>query len=384
MTNERDWRWQLSRSIRTVEELASRCSLTEGERKWFARTSEGALPFSVTPYYFGLIDLSDPLDPIRRQCIPTNAEHTKERGQLFDPLGEEKFEVAPHLVRRYPDRALLLVTDRCATYCRHCTRRRHVGRGGRPSIRELRPAFRWLEDHREVDEVLISGGDPLVADTDWVDRLLRELRRIGHLGVLRVGTRVPVTLPMRVDAALCDVLRRHQPVIVTTHFNHPREMTSRAREACERLVDAGIPVANQAVLLRGVNDSARLQAALGRALLRARVRPYYLMQTDSAQGTSHFRTSVESGLRIMAELRRVLSGLAVPTYVLDLPGGAGKVPLTSSAVEGREGDDVILRSPTGVLVRYHAPTEDVGESTGVGAGEIEGRLAKLDRVRRVR
>ena len=349
---DRDWRRQLARSVRTGGELAEHLELSGEERRGLELAAHSGLPFRVTPYYLSLVDRRDPADPIRRQFVPLAREWEPGAGLRIDPLGEERHEVAPQLIRRYSDRALLLVSDRCATFCRHCTRRRRVGRGRLQTLDELEPALTWLEAHEEVVEVLVSGGDPLVASDLWLDALLGRLRRIEHLEVIRLGTRAPVTLPMRIDQSLCAVLRRHGPLFVATHFNHPREVTVEAVRACGALVEAGVPVVNQAVLLLGVNDCARTQAELGRALLRARVKPYYLMQCDAAEGTAHLRVPLRRGVGIMAALRGAVSGLAIPTYVLDLPGGAGKVELSPSALERREGEEVVFRGPRGQRVRY--------------------------------
>jgi lysine 2,3-aminomutase len=346
------WIEELGRVVRRASELDGHLRLSAEERRGIAAAERAGFPLLVTPSYLALMDPDDPMDPIRIQAIPSIREVEPLPLDLRDPLAEEVYTVAPHLIRRYPDRALLLATDRCATHCRHCTRRRRVGLSGLRHPEELDPAMHWLADNREVKEVLVSGGDPLVASDEWIDELLGRLRRIEHLELIRIGSRVPVTLPSRVTDELCEILRRWGPLYLTTHFNHPRELTDAARAACARLVDAGIPMANQTVLLRGVNDSVEVQEELGRALLRSRVRPYYLMQCDSVSGTGHLRVPTRRGIEIMAELRRRLTGLAIPSYVLDLPGGHGKILLAPTSIVGREGDLLVLSSPRGEEVRY--------------------------------
>lgn len=356
-----DWQWQLTHAITDVKSLEKRLSLTDDERCGLERASEGVLSLRISPYYLSLINGEEETDPIRIQCVPSGREAEEHELLFEDPLAEAEHEVAPYLIRRYPDRVLLITTERCATHCRHCTRRRLIGRSGVRSLAELEPAFQWIERHREVQEVLISGGDPLLGVDEWFDAVLSRLRSIGHVLLLRVGTRTPVTLPQRVTAELCALLRRFAPIHVTTHFNHPRELTDDARRACESLVDVGVPVANQAVLLKGVNDSVTVQRSLSLALLAARVRPYYLMQCDAVRGTSHLRVSVRRGMQIMAALRGTISGLGIPTYVLDLPGGAGKVPLVDSYIVGREGEKLLLRGPRGQIARYIDPPDEADD-----------------------
>lgn len=329
--------------------------LTDDERAGIEWARASGFTALVPPHYLSLIDPADPADPLRIQCVPSARERVAAPLDRDDSLAEEEHAVAPYLVRRYPDRVLLLATDRCSIHCRHCTRRRRVGRSGMRRLADLEPALRWIEAHREIREVLVSGGDPLLAPDRWIEALLRRIRRIGHLEVIRVGSRVPVTMPRRITAALCRLLRRHGPLYLTTHFNHPRELALEAVEACESLADSGIPLANQAVLLRGVNDDVETLEALSRGLLRARVRPYYLMQCDAVSGTAHLRVNIRRGMDIMAALRARTSGLGIPTYVLDLPGGAGKVVLGRNPLIRREGDVLVFRGPRGGEARYHDP-----------------------------
>jgi lysine 2,3-aminomutase len=292
------------------------------------------------------------------QVIPRAAELTVEPGDLVDPLGEDAHSPATGIFHRYPDRVLLLALDRCAIYCRHCNRRRLVGQEESPiSRQDLAQAIDYIRRTPAIRDVLISGGDPLTLSTDRLEEIIAQVRAIPHVEIVRIGTRVPVVLPMRVDDELCAMLRRYHPLFINTHFNHPKELTPLARAACERLADAGIPLGNQTVLLRGVNSSARVIRKLFTELLRCRVRPYYLFQGDVAAGTSHLRTSVETGIEIMAQLRGHISGLAVPHLVIDTPGGMGKVSIGPDYVVERGEDKWTLRNYEGRTVDYPQPRE---------------------------
>ena len=323
-----DWRWQLRRALTTPEALAALVPLTDAERRGLDLAAERGVRVAVTPYYASLVDPAHPSCPVRIQAIPTAAEFDPVEGDLRDPLGEDVRRPARALVHRYPDRALLLATDRCAVYCRHCTRRRLTFTGdGALSREDLDRAVEYLRARPAIRDVIVSGGDPLVLDDDRLDALLSAVRTVPHVKVVRVATRAPVVLPMRIDRRLAALLRRHAPLFVVTHFNHPKECTAEARAACETLVDAGVPVENQSVLLRGVNSSPRILRDLFETLLEWRVRPYYLHQGDLAEGTGHLRTPVEAGIEILEALRGTTSGLAIPHLALDLPGGGGKVTL---------------------------------------------------------
>lgn len=351
-----DWRWQARRAALDLPSLERALVLTDGEREGVQRALRDGFPLSITPYYLSLCDPDDPSCPVRLQCVPRAEEGVEVPGDMRDPLGEEDHEVAPHLVRRYPDRALLLVTDRCSVYCRFCTRSRMVGQGGGSrSLDTLEPAFAYLEAHPEVQDVIVSGGDPLVASTERLRAILERLATIPSLLTVRVATRAPVTLPMRIDDALCDALRAFPSTWVMTHFNHPKELTPLAREACARLVDHGLPVMNQSVLLRGVNDRAETLEALFRGLVRARVRPYYLLQADPVRGTGHLRTPIATGERIMAQLTGRLSGIALPKLIVDTPGGKGKVPHGPSWVVRRRPGVTTFRTFRGEEVDYIDP-----------------------------
>ncbi|HLK39123.1 MAG TPA: KamA family radical SAM protein [Polyangiaceae bacterium] len=334
-----DWAWQLRNAVGTVDALTSALPLTPRELEGARRAERVGLPLRITPYYLSLVDRTDPACPIRRQCVPDALEDVEVAGDLADPLGEVAHEVAPHLVQRYPDRVLLLATDRCAVYCRFCTRSRIVGGGeGAVALDALSPALAWLRAHPEVRDVIVSGGDPLAMATERLTRVVAAVRAVESVETIRLATRVPVTLPMRITAELVRALRPYHPLWVMTHFNHPRELSPEAVAACEKLVDAGFPVNNQTVLLAGINDDASVLEALFRGLVRARVRPYYLLQADPVRGTGHLRTPLARGVELMAHLQGHLSGIALPKFVCDTPGGRGKVPL---------GPDYVVRRPQG-------------------------------------
>jgi len=348
----RDWRWQHRNALRTAEALQAVADLTDGERRGLALVS-GRSRVAVTPYYASLFDRRHASCPVRMQSIPSPAELEETPGDLRDPIGEERHRPARAIVHKYPDRALFLAVDRCAVYCRHCTRRR-ITFGDDPGFdREaIEEGLAWVRAHREVRDVIVSGGDPLVLSDERLDRILGGLRAIPHVQLLRVATRAPVTCPMRVTPALAAMLRRHAPLFVVTHFNHPKECTPDARAACETLVDHGVPVENQSVLLRGVNSSARTLVDLNERLLTFRVRPYYLHQGDLAEGTGHLRTPLAAGVAILAEMRGRTSGLAIPHLAVDLPGGGGKVTLAPRFELEREGDAQAFRNWRGERYVY--------------------------------
>jgi lysine 2,3-aminomutase len=352
----RDWTWQIRNAVTSLDGLERALVLTDDEREGARRAAEQGLPISITPYYLGLADRHDPRCPIRLQCVPRSAEAHEVPGDLADPLGEEAHEVAPDLVQRYPDRALLLVTDRCAVYCRFCTRSRMVGDGGGARSEDrLAPALAYIAAHPAIRDVIVSGGDPLAMSTDRLVRIVARVRAISHVETIRLATRVPVTLPQRITAELVRALRPHHPLWVMTHFNHPKELSRASIRACERLADAGFPVMNQTVLLRGVNDDASTLEALFRGLIRARVRPYYLLQMDPVRGTSHLRTPVSKGIEIMERLQGRLTGIALPKLIVDTPGGMGKVPIGPDYVVARRPGETDLRTHRGVVVTYVDP-----------------------------
>ncbi len=352
-----DWRWQMRHAVRSLAELERHLSLTEAERAG-CRDTAALFRLAISPYYLSLIDRQHPFCPVRMQAIPVQAEAHLRPGELEDPLGEDLTRPVHSIIHRYPDRVLLLALDSCSTYCRHCTRRR-ITKGGEAELSrtELQRGIDYVRAHPEVRDVLISGGDPLLLSEARLEELLEPLRAIPHVEMLRIGTRVPVCLPMRVTEALARLLRRYAPLFVVTHFNHPKEVTAEARGACELLVDHGVPVENQTVLLRRVNSEAHLIRELNHALLRSRVRPYYLHQMDVAQGCEHLRTPLATGVAILEALRGHTSGLAVPHLAVDLPGGGGKVTLQPEYVVERGETETLFRNYKGETYRYPEPAE---------------------------
>jgi len=355
----RDWRWQLRHAICSADALAGALSLTERELQGALLAEKQGLPLRITPYYISLVDADDPACPIRRQCVPDVSESQAAPGDLADPLGEVDHEVAPHLVQRYPDRVLLLATDRCAVYCRFCTRSRMVGGGdGAVSIEALEPALGWIRRHPAVRDVIVSGGDPFTMATERIARVVAAVREIDSVETIRLATRVPVTLPMRITSELLDALRPYHPLWVMTHFNHPKELSAESLAACTRLADAGFPVMNQTVLLAGINDDAAVLEALFRGLVRARVRPYYLLQADPVRGTAHLRTPLARGVELMERLQGRVAGICLPKLICDTPGGRGKVPLGADAVVARVPGRTTLRTFRGEFVDYFDPPAD--------------------------
>lgn len=357
-----DWRWQLQNSLTTGEQLAGALVLSPEERRGLEAARQRGFPVALTPHYLSLCDPHDPQCPIRRQVVPLEPENQLVPGDLVDPLGEGAHEVAPHLIRRYPDRALLIASDRCAVYCRFCTRSRLVGAGGgaRP-LSALAPALDYLREHPEVRDVIVSGGDPLVMSTERLVRLLAALRAVPSIETLRLATRVPVVLPQRIDEELLVALRAHHPIWVMTHFNHPRELSEPSRAALRLLADHGFPVLNHTVLLRGVNDDPDVLEQLFRGLVRSRVRPYYLLQADPVGGTAHLRTPLQTGIDLMERLQGRVSGIALPKFIVDTPGGMGKVPVGPNYVVSRSPGVARLRTHRGVEVEYLDPPGGCGD-----------------------
>ncbi len=351
-----DWRWQLSRRLNSVEELDEILPLTESEKRALAATH--LFRVDITPYFISLIDPEDPHDPIRRQVIPTDAELVPFTSMMEDSLAEDRHSPVPGLVHRYPDRVLMLVTTQCASYCRYCTRSRIVGD---PSAQFSRTDYdaqiEYLERTPQVRDVLLSGGDPLVLSPKVLDNLLSRLRAIPHIEILRIGTRVPVFMPMRVDDELCAMLEKYHPLWMNIHVNHSNEITAELAAACDRLTRAGIPLGNQAVLLAGVNDSVHILRRLVHDLVRIRVRPYYLYQCDLVEGAGHFRTTVSKGIEIMEGLRGHTSGYAIPQYIVDAPGGGGKIPVAPNYVLSQSPGHVVLRNYEGFITTYAEPMD---------------------------
>lgn len=339
------WQEQLRNSLTTPAQLAARFGIDPAPLAAVAQR----YPLRITPHYLSLIEAVG--DPIWKQCVPDLRE-LDDCGQLPDPLAEAKLSPVPGLVHRYPDRGLLLVSGACAVYCRFCTRKRQVGHCARtPSSDELRAGIDYIARTPAIREVILSGGDPLLLADEVLDSLLGQIRAIPHVETIRIHSRAPVVLPERITPALCALLRHYHPLYLNTHFNHPRELTPEAAAACGRLADAGIPLGNQTVLLRGVNDSLEVMSELLRGLLRLRVRPYYLHQMDLVAGTAHFRTRLEDGLALVGALRGPLTGTAIPHFVIDLPGGLGKVPLLPETLESL-GETVVLRAADGARVDW--------------------------------
>lgn len=344
-----DWQWQVRHRITSLFALEKFIELSTEERAALTEES-GKLPMAITPYYLSLIDRHQPGQAIRRCMVPTAAEAIRSKGEADDPLGEDSHEVAPGLVHRYPDRVLLLVTDFCSAYCRYCTRSRLVaGHGTDCSFRRdrLEKALTYIHHHPEVRDVLISGGDPLTLADEDLDWILKRLRRIKHVEIVRIGTKAPVVLPQRITANLCTVLKRYHPLFISIHFTHPAELTPEVGQACGRLADAGIPLGSQTVLLKGINDNVATMKQLVQGLLKIRVRPYYLYQCDPITGSAHFRTPVTTGLEMIAGLRGHTTGYAVPTYVIDAPGGGGKIALYPESVVDCQADKLVLRNYAG-------------------------------------
>ncbi len=354
-----DWRWQLAHRIRTLDELERIVGLWPEERE--ALLQAGAkLPVAVTPYYMALVAADDPDQPLRRTVIPRPGELLRSAGESDDPLGEDADSPVPGLVHRYPDRVLLLVNDSCSTFCRYCTRSRMVGHGQLAALPErVELGLEYIRRTPTVRDVLLSGGDPLLLSDERLGWILERLRRIPHVELIRIGTKVPAVLPQRITPPLCRTLKRFHPLWMSLHFTHPEECTPECATACGRLADAGIPLGSQTVLLRGVNDSVETIKRLVHELVKMRVRPYYLYQCDPISGSAHFRTPVSKGLEIIEGLRGHTTGYAVPTYVIDAPGGGGKIPLQPDYVVGREGSDLLLRNYEGKIFRYPDTADNV-------------------------
>jgi lysine 2,3-aminomutase len=356
-----DWRWQNRNRVRTLADLARMIRLTDEEMAAIQR-HEGPLPIGITPYYASLLDEHDATQALRRTVVPVMGEYIHTRGEADDPLGEDGHSPTPGLVHRYPDRVLLLVTGFCSVYCRYCTRARLVGATGERSIKrhDLEKAIEYIAATPVVRDVLISGGDPLSLDEERLEWILSRLRGIPHVEFVRIGSKQPVVQPQRVTPALTRMLKRFHPLWMSLHFTHPDELTPEVAEACGRLADAGIPLGSQTVLLKGVNDDVETMRRLVHGLLRIRVRPYYIYQCDPISGSAHFRTSVEKGVEIIRGLRGHTTGYAVPTFVVDAPGGGGKLPVSPDYVIGRDGDDLVLTNFENKLFRYPDPGGRLG------------------------
>jgi len=347
-----DWHWQLKNRICAKEELAQVIKLSPEEEAGLKKAA-GRLSLAITPYWATIMDPEDPNCPLRRQAVPVAQEFIVSPHEMADPCAEDRDSPAPHLVHRYPDRVLLLATEHCALYCRHCTRRRLVGdhqESNSPS--RFDAAVEYIKSNRKIRDVLISGGDPFILEDEEIESLLQKIRSISHVEFLRIGTRVPVTLPQRITENLSNILKKYSPIWVSIHFNHPKEITKRCKIACEMLADAGVPLGSQTVLLKGINDRPYIMKRLVHELLQIRVRPYYIYQCDPVKGTQHFRTPVATGINIIEKLRGHTSGYAVPTYVIDGPGGGGKIPIGSNYILSQAKGKYVLRNYKGKIYTY--------------------------------
>ncbi|RKZ00588.1 MAG: lysine 2,3-aminomutase [Ignavibacteriae bacterium] len=339
------WQRMVRESVHTVDQLVDKFNLD----KKVAEDLDEFFQARINPYYLGLIRY--PGDPIWLQCVPDKLE-LKDLEAEEDPLNEEAMSPVPNITHRYPDRALFLVTSQCGIYCRFCTRKRKVGDYGKISMKGLESAFKYLEDHKEIRDVILSGGDPLMLTDTMLEKILKRLRGIPHIEIIRLGTRMPVVLPHRITQKLCNMIKKFHPVYVNTHFNHPWEITEESSKACMMLADAGVPVGNQMVVMKNINDNPDTVKELMQKLLKIRVRPYYMYMTDETKGANHFRTSVETGLKIVEALRGHTSGLAVPHFVIDAPGGGGKIPLLPNYVLHKDEEQVILRNFNNKVYSY--------------------------------
>jgi lysine 2,3-aminomutase len=351
-----DWRWQIANRITNVEELEQVIPLSEGEKSVLA-SSLNSLRMSITPYYASLMD-EDPRCPIRMRAVPTMSETNVVPEDSADPLHEEVDSPVPGITHRYPDRILLLVTDQCSMYCRHCTRRRYAGELDQPRKQsEIEEAIEYIRETPGIRDVLISGGDPFTFSTDRLERVIAKLYEIPHVEIIRYGTATPIVLPQRIDDELVNMLKKYQPVWVNVHYNHPKEITPRSREALAKLADAGCAMGNQSVLMRGLNDCAYIMKELCQRLIENRVRPYRLYQCDLSQGISHFRTSISKGIEIMEHLSGHTTGFAIPEFVVDLPGGGGKMPVHPRYMISQSDRMTIFRNYEGVIARYIEPED---------------------------
>ena len=359
-----DWHWQMKFRITSAAELARILPLSKGESAALKK-SLNTLRMAITPHYASLIDVADPECPIRKQAVPTLKETFISSTDLLDPLHEDVDSPVPGLTHRYPDRCIMLVTDQCGMYCRHCTRRRFAGQTDGPSSEEqIDRCIDYIARTPQIRDVLITGGDPLTLSDGALDSILARVRAIPTVEIIRIGTRIPAVLPMRVTDELCAVFKKYHPLWVNLHFNHPRELTPEAAGACARLADAGIPLGNQSVLLKGVNDCPYIFRELNQKLLKMRVRPYYIYQCDLSRGIEHFRTSVGKGVEIIEYLRGHTSGLAVPTFVVDAPGGGGKIPVMPNYVLSMSDRKTVLRNFEGVISVYSEPDENISVCSG--------------------
>ncbi|WP_427337826.1 lysine 2,3-aminomutase [Caloranaerobacter sp. DY30410] len=370
-----DWRWQVKNRITDVEDLKKIINLTEEEERDIRETLK-KFRMGITPYYASLMDKDDPKCPVRMQAVPTIMETHTSLADMLDPLHEDTDSPVPGLTHRYPDRVLLLITDQCSMYCRHCTRRRFAGhQDAAMPMDRIEAAIEYIRKTPQVRDVLLSGGDALLVSDERLEAIIKKLREIPHVEIIRIGSRTPVVLPQRITDDLVNMLKKYHPIWLNTHFNHPKEITEQSRKACEKLANAGIPLGNQSVLLRGVNDCIHVMRKLVHELVKIRVRPYYIYQCDLSMGIEHFRTSVSKGIEIIEGLRGHTSGYAIPTFVVDAPGGGGKIPVMPNYVVSMSANKVILRNFEGVITTYTEPEDYKSECNClVCRGEEEHKL----------
>lgn len=347
-----NWKWQFANRITDAEKLSHYLNISDKEKNNIIECLSH-FRMAITPYYLSLINVNDINDPIKKQCIPSIQETLVCENDLADPLNEIGDSPVPHIVHRYPDRVLFLVTLKCSMYCRHCTRRRVVGEEDRIiSEKELEVALDYIRKHTEIRDVLISGGDPLVMSDEKIEHIISSIRKIPHVDIIRIGTRVPVVMPMRITENLLNIFKKYQPIWINTHFNHPNEITDESSKACQMIVDAGIPLGNQTVLLKGVNDKTEIIKELMLKLVHNRVRPYYMYQCDLSKGIGHFRTDVDTGIKIIHDLQGYISGYAIPKYVIDAPGGGGKIPINYEYVIEKNDKEVVMENYCGKVYSY--------------------------------
>lgn len=352
-----DWKWQVKNRIETLDQLKRYLPLNADEEEG-VKQSLTTLRMAITPYYLSLIDPDNPDCPIRKQAIPTGLETHQSAADLLDPLHEDADSPVPGLTHRYPDRVLFLITDMCSMYCRHCTRRRFAGQNDHESPSErIQKGIDYIARTPQVRDVLLSGGDALMVSDKMLESIIQRLRAIPHVEIIRIGTRTPVVCPQRITDDLVNMLKKYHPIWVNTHFNHPNEITAESTAACERMANAGIPLGNQSVLLRGVNDCVNVMKKLVQGLVKIRVRPYYIYQCDLSMGLEHFRTPVSKGIEIIENLRGHTSGFAVPTFVVDAPGGGGKIPVMPTYLISQAPGRVVLRNFEGVITTYTEPSD---------------------------
>lgn len=377
------WHWQVRNRLQTTQDLEKFITLNDNEKK----SIEAVLAkfrMAITPYYFSLIDLNNPDCPIWKQAIPSLSEMHISEDDLYDPLAEDDDSPVPGLTHRYPDRVLFLITDMCSMYCRHCTRRRFAGQEDKSmSKKRIDEAIEYIKNHPEVRDVLLSGGDALLVSDQHLEDIISRLRAIDHVEIIRLGTRTPVVLPQRITDDFVQMIKKYHPVWINTHFNHSDEITIESKRACEKMADAGIPLGNQSVLLKGVNDSLKIMKELVHKLVMMRVRPYYIYQCDLSLGIEHFRTPVAKGIEIIEGLRGHTSGFCVPTFVVDAPGGGGKIPVSPNYVISQGPNKTVLRNYEGVISVYTEPNQvyenndDNGHREGVSA-LISGQQLSLE------